>query len=335
MARAIRPIGHEDRLSIIDHLDELRSRLVIAGLGFLFAFCIAFWQHGPLLDLLNEPLAATTADSVKKASGPLEQTPRTQVQLRKALDRGAAAFERLSASRALTADDRAALRDAVGAFGDAARALPKEVPGRQPVTLGVTEPLTATLTISFYFAILFALPLLLYQAYAFILPAFSPEERRVALPLMILAPFLFACGVAFCWFIVLPPAVKFLQSFNAESFDVLVQAKPYYSFVIWALISLGLMFQVPIGILALTRTGLVTVEQLRGNRRYAIVAIAVLAMMLPTIDPVSMILEMIPLLVLYELSILLASWLERRSARRERAALAARDDDTTSSANAV
>ena len=310
MSRAIRPVGHEDRLSLVEHLDELRTRLIICAAGFVAAFSIAVWQNEALLDVVNRPLERTTASSVERASGPLEQTARSQVQLREALERGAAAFERLSRSRALTPDDRAAIREAVRSYGDAARALPSEVPGRQPVTLGVTEPLTTTLSISLWFAALFTLPLILYQAYAFILPAFSPSERRVAMPLMGLAPVLFLAGVAFCWFVVLPPAVKFLQSFNAGSFDVLVQARPYYAFVVFALISLGLLFQIPIAVLALTRSGLVTVEQLRRNRRYAIVVIAVVAMLLPTIDPITLILEMIPLLILYELSILLAAWLE-------------------------
>lgn len=315
MPRAMRPIGHEDRLSLVEHLDELRTRLIICAAGFFVAFSLAVWQNERLLDVVNRPLERTTAASVKKASGPLEQTARSQVQLRRALERGAAAFDRLSRSRVLTPADRAALREAVRSYGDAARALPREVPGRQPVTLGVTEPLTTTLTISLWFALLFSLPLILYQAYAFVLPAFSPQERRVALPLMALAPVLFAAGVAFCWFVVLPPAIKFLQSFNAASFDVLVQAQPYYAFVVFALISLGVLFQIPLAVLALTRAGIVSVEQLRRNRRYAVVVIAVVAMLLPTIDPVTLILEMIPLLVLYELSILLAAWLERREAK--------------------
>ncbi len=334
MSRAIRPVGHEDRLSLVEHLDELRTRLIVCGLGFFAAFAVAMWQNEALLDLVNRPLERTTAASVKRASGPLEQTARSQVQLRHALERGAAAFDRLSRSSALTASDRAAVREAVRSYGDAARALPRSVPGRQPVTLGVTEPFTTTLTVSLWFALLFSLPLILYQAYAFVLPAFSPQERRVALPLMALAPVLFAAGVAFCWFVILPPALKFLQSFNAASFDVLVQAKPYYAFIVFALISLGLLFQIPLAVLAVTRTGLVTVEQLRRNRRYAIVVIAVVAMLLPTIDPVTLILEIIPLLILYELSILLASWLERLDARRERAT-APTNEEETSSANAV
>jgi sec-independent protein translocase protein TatC len=223
----------------------------------------------------------------------------------------------------------------VASYDAAVRALPRDVPSRQPITLGVGEPLSTTLLISLYFALLFALPLILYQVYAFVLPAFSSAERRVALPLMLLVPVLFVAGVVFGYFIVLPAAISFLQGFNEGSFDVLVQARPYYSFVSLTLISLGLLFQIPVGVLALTRSGIVTVEALRRNRRYAIVVIAILAMLLPGADPVTMLIEMVPLLVLYELSILLAAWLERLSARRRRAAALAATDHDTSSPDAV
>jgi sec-independent protein translocase protein TatC len=335
VARAIRPVDHEDRLSLIEHLDELRSRLIVCLVGFIFFFALAVWQNNALLDIINRPLDKTTAAAAKKASGPLEVTAQSQVRLRRAFERGAVAFERLAKSPTLTASDRAALRVAIRSYSEAALALPKSVPGRQPITLGVTEPFTVTLTVSLWFAILFSLPLFLYQAYAFVMPAFRPEERRVVRPLMLLVPVLFACGVIFGYFVVVPPAVKFLQNFNASSYDVLVQAKPYYSFVILALISMGVLFQIPIAILALTRAGVVSVTQLRRHRRYAIVAIAVLAMLLPTIDPVTMLLEMVPLLVLYEMSILLAAWLDRISARRERAAAMAAPSDPDESADAV
>ena len=140
-------------------------------------------------------------------------------------------------------------------------------------------------------------------------------------------PFLFVAGVVFGYYVVLPPAIKFLQSFNTSSFDVLVQAKPYYTFVTLTLLSLGIVFQLPVAILGLTRTGLVTTAQLRRNRRYAIVVIAVIAMLLPGTDPVTTLIEMVPLVILYELSILLARWLDRVSARN--AALAIRDPDET------
>ena len=157
-----------------------------------------------------------------------------------------------------------------------------------------------------YAALLITLPLLLYQIYAFVLPAFSKDERRVALPLMLTAPTLFVAGVLFAYFVILPPAITVLLGFNADEFNTQLRAREYYSFASLTLISLGILFQVPIAVLAAVRLGVVTTAQLRSGRRYAILGIAVLAALLPTIDPVTMILEMIPLIVLYEISILVA-----------------------------
>jgi sec-independent protein translocase protein TatC len=181
-----------------------------------------------------------------------------------------------------------------------------------------------------YAALLLSLPVLLYQAYAFILPAFSPRERQVALPLMLMVPFLFAAGVVFAYYFVLPNAISFLQNFNDDNYDILLQARDYYKFSITVLIVMGLLFQVPIGILAVTRVGIVSTATLRHNRRYAILVIAIAAMLLPGQDPVTMLSMMVPLLVLFEGSILMASLLDRRADRaraREEAELDPADSD--------
>jgi sec-independent protein translocase protein TatC len=209
---------------------------------------------------------------------------------------------------------------------------------RRPVTLGVGEPFAVTIKVSAYAALLLSLPVLLWQLYAFVLPAFSPRERQVALPLMVAVPFLFIAGVVFAYFIVLPRAIDFLQNFNDDQFDILLQARDYYRFSILLLIVMGVLFQIPVGILGATRMGIVSVEQLRKNRRYALLVIAVLAMLLPGTDPITMVVAMIPLALLYEGSILFAALLDRRSAReRERVEaeeaqrdldeMAVRDDD--------
>ena len=110
---------------------------------------------------------------------------------------------------------------------------------RRPVTLGVGEPFTATVRVAAYAALLIALPILLFQAYAFVLPAFSREERSVALPLMAMVPFLFIAGVVFAYFMILPNAIDFLQNFNDDNFDILLQAKDYYRFAIMLMIVMG------------------------------------------------------------------------------------------------
>jgi|SRR5215204_5100826 len=236
MAR-MRAVSHEDRLTLVEHLDELRTRVIVCLLVFGVALALCFWQNELLLEI---------------ASGPL---PSDHDKL---------------------------------------------------LTLGVAEPFTTTLTVATYGALILSLPLLLYQAYAYVLPAFSDRERRVVMPFLIFVPVLFGLGVAFAYFVVMPAAVKFLLGFNDTQFTVQVRARDYYSFFSTTLLAGGLIFQLPLGILAVTRLGIVKVEQLSSNRRYAYLAIALLAAALPGVDPVSMLIEMVPLLLLYELSILIA-----------------------------
>lgn len=313
MATKLRPIGHEDRLSIVDHLDELRSRLVICAIALTIAFAACFWQNHALLGLLNTPLENSTPTVFKHAgSGRLAQAAAAQSAQRAGIVQQQQAEEQLSRSRTVPAADRASHALAARGLAQQAAALPKTIPKREPITTGVGEPFTTTFTVALYFALLFALPILLYQFYAFILPAFSPRERRAALPLMLMVPFLFIGGACFGYFLVLPPAIAFLQNFNNQSFDVLIQAKPYYTFEIFTLLALGLMFQLPVGLLAMQRVGIISRRTLTSNWRYAIVLIAVIAAALPGVDPVTTALEMIPLLLLYGLSILLMILAERR-----------------------
>ena len=135
---------------------------------------------------------------------------------------------------------------------------------------------------------------------------------------MTMVPFLFIAGVVFAYFLVLPNAIDFLQNFNDDNFDILLQAKDYYRFAILVLIAMGICFQVPVGILALhaprDRLGR---RSCASSRRYAILGIAVVAMLLPGQDPVTMLSLMAPLYLLFEGSILLASLLDRRAARKE------------------
>jgi len=204
-----------------------------------------------------------------------------------------------------------------GAAERASRAAAESEPAnkeRLPVTLGVAEPFTTTVTVAFYAAILIALPVLLFQLYAFVLPAFAPGERKVALPLMLMVPFLFIGGVAFGYFVVLPRAIDFLQNFNDDDFDILIQARDYYKFAVMFIGSIGLLFQIPILVIAITRLGILTPRQLQKNWGYVLLALAVVAAVAtPTPDPVTMLLAMVPLFLLFEVSILVAAWLNRVS----------------------
>ncbi len=229
----------------------------------------------------------------------------------KTFDALASAENLTTAQRATIAVSSTKLAAASRQVTQAAASVPTNTQ-RNLVTLGVTEPFTATITIAFYASLLLAMPMLLFQAYAFVLPAFSPGERKLALPLMLMVPALFIAGAAFGYFVVLTRAVAFLQNFNDDSFDILLQAKDYFKFAVLFVAGVGLLFQIPVGVLAVTRLGILTPRQLAKNRGYVILGIAVLAAVAtPTPDPFTMTLAMGPLIVLFELSILLARWLER------------------------
>jgi sec-independent protein translocase protein TatC len=308
-ASALRgPVAHEDRLSLVDHLDELRTRLVICVIALVVLFAVCLWQNGTLLSIVNDPLDKETQKSIVKGQGPLGEISITQRSLRQLAGANRQLAVTLAApGSGLPAEVRAQLREQITQVDAAPATLPDTIDGNKPVTLGIGEPFATTLMVAFMFALLLAMPLILYQAYAFVVPAFTPQEKRVAIPLLSMVPALFIAGVAFGYFLVLPAAVRFLQNFNADEFNVLVQARDYYKFVALTLFATGMVFQIPVGILALTRLGVVSVGTLRRNRRYAIVAIAVVAMLLPGTDPVSMLILMGPLIILFELSILLAA----------------------------
>ena len=328
MATAIRrPVSHDQHLSLVEHLDELRSRLIICVLALVACFAVTFWQNEAVLGIINDPLEETqNLDGKKRSNDPLEQNAKFQIETgeafraqTKAYAEQRALFERL-ARTADTAAERGAYALAAQTASAAertARSAAQAVPTnreRQPVTLGVAEPFTTTMSVAFYAALLLALPLILYQAYAFVIPAFDPGERRIAVPLLLMVPVLFLAGVAFGYFVVLPRAVQFLQNFNDDDFDILIQARDYYKFAIMFVAGIGLLFQIPVGVLVITRLGIVTPRQLQKNWGYVLLGIAVLAAVAtPTPDPITMGLAMLPLIVLFELSILVAVWVNRVS----------------------
>ena len=246
MAR-IKAANFEDRMTLVEHLDELRSRLIFCGATLVLVAAVCFWQNQELLDLANAPLP-----------------------------------------------------------GDEF----------QPLTFSPTEPFLTTLTLVLYSALLITMPVLLYHAYAFVLPALSPREKKTVMPMLLMVPVLFIAGVVFAYFIVVPAAIKFLLNFNDEAFNIQIRAREYYSFFSLTLVSVGVLFQIPIGVLAVTRLGIVTPEGLARNRRYAVLAIAVVAMLLPGTDPITMVISMAPLLLLFELSLILARLMGKPSEER-------------------
>jgi sec-independent protein translocase protein TatC len=323
MASTLRPIGHEERLSIVDHLDELRSRLIICGIALAVAFAVCFWQNHALLHVLNRALPKTATTETQHG---LSAVQAETAHERQGLLRSATAASGLATSVQVKPSDRVLFEQLEQGLRQAARSLPRNFSAQEkPITIGVGEPFTTTLTVAMYFALLFALPLILYQAYAFVIPALNSQERRMALPVMAVAPLLFAVGVAFAYGLVMPPAVHFLQGYNSGSFDILVQAKTYYTFEIFTMLGIGLAFQLPLGLLALDRLGVINARTLTRNWRYITVILAVIAAAMPGADPVTTGLEMLPLVLLYLASIVLLKIADRRAAMRASSELATTD----------
>ena len=303
MATAIRPVGHEDRLSVVEHLDELRNRLIISVGAFVVAFTLCLVFNHQLLTIVNKPLEETTEKRTQEGKGILGEIYVLDQAFKSTVASNARIFRLLGQN--LKPAQRAALEAQLAQQQKTADAI--EPPnGAQPVTLGPGEPFSATFTVAFYFALLLSMPVILYQLYAFLIPAFSPDERKVAVPLLLMIPVLFIAGVLFGYFLVLPAAVRFLQNFNSDQFNILLQARDYYKFAVLTLVASGIVFQVPVAVLALTRLGVVTPEFLLRNWRYAIVILTVIAVLLPGTDPVSTMIECIPLYLLYGLSIVLS-----------------------------
>jgi len=316
MAIAVRRIGHGDRVSVVDHLEELRARLIISLAALALAFGFSVWQNHALLRIINEPLAQQTQKQVRAGHGPLGATYSVQQSARTVatqLQVVVSALERPGSGA--SAQTRASLQEVRSPLGAAIARLSAAPEGNKPVTLGVGEPFTTTLGVSLLLAFILALPIILYELYGFLLPAFSPEQQRIANSLIFAVPGLFVIGVAFGYFVVLPSALRFFQNFNSGEFNVLIQANQYYHFAAVVLLAMGLVFQVPVGILAATRSGIVTPRQLRHNRRYAILACGAVAALLPG-DAITLLLETVPLYLLFEASLLLASIAERRAGRR-------------------
>ncbi len=237
----LRAAKFDEQMTLVEHLDELRNRIIVSAAVLVVACGLCFWQNHLLLDIANRPL-------------------------------------------------------------------PNDINGHpiKPITFGVAEPFMSTLKVSIYAGILIALPVILYQVYAFFLPALKPTEKRVVLPFLVLVPFLFIAGVVFSYYVVAPAAAKFLLNFNQDQFNVQVRASDYYGFLLTTLLAMGLVFQIPMGVVAVTRLGIVTPRQIAKNRRYAYLVLFVVAMLLPGTDPVTMLIEAAPLLLLFELSLVLA-----------------------------
>jgi sec-independent protein translocase protein TatC len=187
---------------------------------------------------------------------------------------------------------------------------------RKLITLGPLENFTTTLWISLYFGVVVALPIVLWQVWAYFIPAVRYDRLKMLKWLAVLAAFLAAAGLSFGYYVVLPHALKFLTGFDSEQLHYVPQAKPYLSFAVHVLIAMVVVFELPVFLIALTRLGILTTDKLRKNRRMGYFACGVVGMAVaPSVDPVTTTLQAVPLFILFEGSIWLCALLDRRAGR--------------------
>jgi sec-independent protein translocase protein TatC len=247
-----RRLRHGEEATLVEHLDELRTRIFVALGALAVGFAVAFVFHHTILDWLNAPLP--------EARG-------------------------------------------------------------KPITLGVAEPFLTAVKVSMLAGFALALPIVLWQLWSFLAPAVEQHAERTVLVFVLIATVLLAAGIAFGYWVVLPKAVHFLTNFDQNEFNIQIRAREYYGFVMTVLLAVGLVFELPIFMLALVRLDVISTSTLRSNRRLGYFIVAVVAVLLPGIDPVTTTLEMVPLIALYEASIWLAVLMERRAAEPEPASL--------------
>ena len=247
MARLPRRLGHGEEATLVEHLDELRTRIFVCLGALLVGFTVALVFHERLIKLLIRPL-------------PPEHHKLT--------------------------------------------------------TLTVGEPFMTSIWVSLYAGVLLALPVIVWQAWAFFIPAFDEGQAQMMRAFVLLSTGLLVAGVVFGYYVALPAANHFLTNYDESLYNIQIRARDYIGFATKVLFAMGVVFELPIFVVGLTRLGIVSTSKLRRERRVGYFIVAVIAVLLPGVDPVTTVFEMIPLMVLYELSIWLSVLLDRRAAAR-------------------
>lgn len=241
-----RRLPREEEATLVEHLEELRGRVMVGLAAVAVATAVAFVFHDHILEWLAQPL-------------PPEH-------------RHLAAF-------------------------------------------GVAEPFSVSIAVSLYAGILFALPVIFWQLWSFLVPALDPAAERRILGFALFGLVLGAVGLAFGYGILLPRAVHFLTGYDTTHFRLLLRASSYYSFVVTVLLGVVCVFETPLVVLSLVNLGVLSSAGLRRNRRKGYFIVSAVALALPGPDPVTTLLELLPMWALFEGSIWLAVLAERRAAK--------------------
>ena len=339
------PLGAQ--MSFLDHLDELRKRLV-RSIAFVFvAFLLCWWVSAPIYDFLSRPVRFALADAQRRQlplGGLTGGEAVVPLSALKEGDSGRYVFgDTTKLGQSLVPAGASVLakvaRDAegqVGLFTDeplfagnvvipAGVRLPFDVntpsdalPGLDDrlVVNTAIEPFSLYVKVSLYAAICLSVPFLLWQIWAFVAPGLYPHERSYAFPFIVLSSLAFVAGAAFAYYVIFPPAAAYLLGLG-QDFRLLLKANDYFDFIIFIMLGMGLIFQMPAVTYVLARIGLVSAGLLLRSWRISLIVILVGAAVLsPTADIPNMMLFAAPMIVLYALSIFVA-WLFGRKRRRE------------------
>ena len=189
--------------------------------------------------------------------------------------------------------------------------------GSRMIATGVITPFLIPMKIAFMAAFILALPVILYQAWAFVAPGLYAHEKKLVLPLVVSSTLLFLTGILFCYFIVFGKVFAFIAGFAPKSITVAPDIEAYFNFVLGMFMAFGLAFEVPVIVVVLVLAGIVTVEQLREWRGYVVVAIFIIAAIVTPPDVVSQIALALPMCLLYEVGIVFGQIITKRKAAAE------------------
>ena len=181
--------------------------------------------------------------------------------------------------------------------------LPK---GATLIATNVISPILVPLKITLMAAFMVALPVVLYQVWAFVAPGLYSHEKRLVLPLVVSSTLLFVAGVAFCYFLVIPGMSKFIQAFAPASITAAPDIEQYFGFVLTLFLVFGIAFEVPIAVIVLARMGIVTIDQLKKWRGYFVVSAFIVAAVVTPPDVISQLALAVPMCILYEIGIIAA-----------------------------
>jgi sec-independent protein translocase protein TatC len=194
-----------------------------------------------------------------------------------------------------------------GLYDLLAAPLTAHLPGNAKlIATNVISPILVPLKITLMAAFMLALPVVLYQVWAFVAPGLYSHEKRLVLPLVVSSTVLFVGGVAFCYFLVIPGMAKFIQAFAPTSITAAPDIEQYFGFVLTLFLVFGIAFEVPIAVIVLARMGIVSLEQLRKMRGYFVVAAFIVSAVVTPPDVISQLALAIPMCILYEVGIIAA-----------------------------